>query len=119
MIKVASLIVATTLALTLRLVSSLDAFPVCLVQSPGFVACNRGQQAWTYSGYDVDTYRYLANSLGWIETVEALRNSSIFQTKPGYYFVCTNLTAAEAIQLMASNSTACGIAIGRSVVAWM
>ena len=78
------------------------AFPVCLTQAPGFVDCSINSPSFLYTGYDVEAFRYIATTAGWVEVPD---QSNISTNTTDYYFVCTNMTAQEVVSLMASNTT--------------
>ena len=86
-------------------------FPVCLVQSPGFVECTPGGLASEFSGYDVAAFRFIAGQAGWIE-VGASDKQAKNSNATSYYFACTYMTAPEVVAAMSVNTSNCSMAAG-------
>ena len=118
--------------LVLFMAGSAAAFPICLIQTPGFVdccsasgtdsrgeSCNPAISSSTYSGLSVAIVRYVANTSGWAEvflngTSLASLTDSTTAGGTSFYFVCTNMTAPESMAFLAQNDTVnqCSMAVG-------
>ena len=119
------------LALLMAVSPSAAAFPICLVQTPGFVdccsaagtnsrgeSCNPAISSSTFSGLSVAIMRYVANTSGWEEaftngTSAPLADSSL-SSAASFYFVCTSMTAPESMTFLVQNDTLnqCSMVVG-------
>ena len=118
------------LALLMAVSPSAAAFPVCLVQTPGFVdccstagtnsrgeSCNPAISSSTFSGLSVAIMRYVANTSGWAEALTNGTSAPLADSDSSaasFYFVCTSMTAPESMAFLAQNDTVnqCSMAVG-------
>ena len=70
----------------------------------GYVNCDPFSDHLTYSGYEVEAFRYIANSIGWIEvSPQLLSNDSAFSLSIiSYFFNCTILSQPQVVGILTS-----------------
>lgn len=97
----------------LSLASSVASFSVCVLDSPGFVACDPTKPSSSYTGFDVELFRNVAQYVGYVENSNLPVNSSSVANQ--YKFVCIREPSYSAVmELLVDNSStaSCSIALG-------